>query len=515
MIDKNFFTYKILERKKKIILDKFPELNACKHDNFHSLGEYIYESPSKFYNKNIYTDVNLYFESLVDNPNDLLDFFKILNNLSFEFNHAIKTMNELNLKAIHENLLPSNEAELMYFFSEKIVYEYLKINDVVLLGLIKPIAYFLRVTNKKGTDNLDIYNCIDTLKKYQIFDDLTNIYNNTLRNAIAHGGVTFESSVIKFKDRKDTKAFYASDFIKEFDNLTDIVNAIILVYKKVIFQYLDVLVNHGITVPSSIMEIELRYKANHYGWKIIHSYDSEIPKGKQYNLLVESNLNSRKFMNFSAVYTAITLENLLPKKYDNFFIQIKTKYKLSCWQIIDLEKLREHYTGEKVIITDGTFFFEEKYFGEKKDLLKIYKTSFFQNYTDKNKIVNVRYIKHHNKKSYNVIENAGIFLDISDEKIEDYIRNKSKDIISLVKSEKRKKHTTNLKEFIFPDKYLQIHIYNNDLRKRSFRDARRNNHLVATLHINNTKKINNVLPAWGVKEENKNCLIIWNKNTKL
>ncbi|WP_160137515.1 hypothetical protein [Chryseobacterium sp. c4a] len=511
MIDKNLFTHKILEKKKKAILDNFPELKVCKHDNFYSLSEYIYESPSKFYDKKIYRELNFFLENLIDDPNNFLAFLKILNDLAFEFNHAVKTMNELNLKDIHENLLPDNDAELMYFFSEKIVYEYLKITDVVLLGFLKPIAYYLRIKNNKGIDNLDIYNCIDTLKKHNIFNDLTNKYNNTIRNAIAHGGVTFESSTIKFKDKKDTKSFYASRFIKEFDDLINCTNALILAYKKILFQYLDVLLNHNIAIPASIMEIELRHKANHQDWNIIHSYDSEIPKGKQYNVLVETNLNSRKFMNFSAVYTAITLENLLPKKYDNFFIQIKTKYQLSCWQVIDLEKLREHFTGKKVIITDGTYFFEEKYLAEKKDSIKIYKTVLFHKNIDRNKVIDVRYIKHHSKKYYNVIENAGVFLNITDDQIENFIRNKTREIVSLVKSEKRKKYSNNFKEYFFPDKYLQIHIYQGDLRKRSFHYGRQNKNLIATLHINETKRIKNIVPAWGIKEENKNCLIVWNK----
>lgn len=511
MIEKNFFTYKILEYKKRIILEEFPELKACQHDNFYSLGEYIYESPSKFYDKEIYKELNFFFENLIDDPSNFLNFLKILNDFNFEFNHAIKIMNELNLKEIHENSLPDNDAELMYFFSEKIVYEYLKVNDVILLGILKPIACYLRVINKKGTDNLDLYNCIDTLKKNKILEDVTISYNSVVRNAIAHGGVTYESSKIKFKDRKETTEFYAPDFIRNFDLLINYANAIILTYKKVLFQYLDVLLKHDITIPSSIMEIELRHRANHYGWKIIHSYDSTILKGKQYNLLVESNLNSRKFMNFSAVYTAMTLEKLLPQKYDNFFVQIKTKYKLSCWQIIDLEKLREYNSGKNVIITDGTYFFEEKYLGEKRDSLKIHKTFLFQKNTNNKNIINLRYIKHHSKKFYNVIENAGVSLNVPDNQIEDFIRKKAQYIISFVKLEKRKKYSRNLKEYIFPDKYLQIHIYKSSLRKRSCSYARQNKNLIATLHINTTKQIRNIVPAWGTKEQNKNCLIVWNK----
>lgn len=517
MIDRNFFTFKDLEKKKTSILDKFPELITCEHDNFYSLSEYIFDSPSKFYDNNIYNVINDFLENLFTSKKDIIVFFKILDDFLFEFNHSIKTLNTINRKDIHEELLPSNDAELMFFLSDKIIYEYLKLNDVVLLGILKPIAFYLRLKNNKGTDKLDIYNCIETLKTVKVFDSLTKNYNNTLRNAIAHGGVTFESSKIRFKDKRDSQEYYSNDFIKKFDDLIDISNAIILAYKKIFFKYFNVLDNYNISIPSSIMEIELRFKTSHYGWEIIHSYDNSISKGNQYNVLIKSNLNSRKFMNFSAAYTAITLERLLPMKYNSVFFQIKTKYSMPCWQSIDLTKLRDYYNGQNVIISEGTMFFDEKFLGEKKDYLRINKSFIFQNFRNNKEIMNLRYIKHHSKSSYNVIEKAGIYLNFKNrsyEEIEDFVRNNTGKIISFVKKEKRKKYSTTLKEMFFKDKYLQIYIYNKDFRKRAFYYGKRDDNFIGILHINTTKQINNIVPIFGTKEENQNCLIIWNKKTQ-
>ncbi|CAM4404601.1 hypothetical protein [Flavobacterium terrigena] len=518
MIDINFFTFKDLDKKKKSILERFPDLIKCDHDNFYSLSEYIYDSPSKFYNRDIHQVMDSFLEDIFTSKKDITDFFKILNESSYEFNHAIKTLNTINKKDIHTELLPNNDAELMYFFSDKIIYEYLKLNDVVLLGILKPIAFYLRVKNNKGTEKLDIYNCIETLKTVKDFNNLTKNYNNTLRNSIAHGGVTFESSRIKFKDKKETQEYYSWDFINKFDDLVDISNAIVLAYKKILFQYLDVLNGYNISIPSSIMEIELRFKTSHYGWEIIHSYDNTISKGNQYNILIKTTLNSRKFMNFSAAYTAITLEKLLPKKYNNVFFQIKTKYKMPCWQSVDLEKLREFYKGEKVNITEGTMFFDEKILGEKRDYLRINKSFIFGNLKNENKTINLRYIKHHSKSNYNVIEKAGIYLDYEStnkEKIEEFIRNNTKKIISYVKKEKRKKHSSNLKQIILSDKYLQIYIYNKDYRKRTFYNKQKDENFIGMLHVNLTNKISNIVPMFGTKENNKNCLIIWNKKSDI
>src|SRR5690606_15334859 len=164
---------------------------------------------------------------------------------------------------------------------------------------------------------------------------------------------------------------------------------------------------------------------------------------------------------------------------------------------------------------DGTMFFEEKFMAERKDQFNIHKHFFQQNRPVKKKLVHVRYIKHHSKKNYNVIENAGVFLDIETtdkKKFEQYVRLNTKKIIALVKSEKRKKFTSNYKERFFPDKYLQIYIYNRDFRIRTFHRDRRHENFIGMLHINNTKQIKNIVPAFGTKEENAHCLIVWNRN---
>lgn len=364
----NYFANKKLKFKKGKLIETFPELSVCQHDNLYSLSQYIFDSPTKYYNRKIFDETYKILNDIISSENNI-DFLNILSVNIVQFNHAVKTLYEINRKDIHENLLPNEDVELMHFISEKVLYEYLKVNDVVLLGLLKPIDFYFRKLNGKGTDNMDITNIINTLKKQKILNSITSLYDSVLRNSIAHGGVTFSSSQISFKDRHEAKDFYSWDYLKKFDNLIDCVNGVVFAYKKMFFQYFEVFSKYQIQIPESILEMELHYKANHYGWQIKHSYESTIPLGKQFNLSVETTLNSRKFMNFSAVYTAIKLEELMPNKFSTIFFHIKTKYKMSCWQSVNLENLRKFLLGEKIIVTDGTFFFEEKFWGEKKRLV--------------------------------------------------------------------------------------------------------------------------------------------------
>ena len=509
----NYFANKKLKFKKGKLIETFPELSVCQHDNLNSLSQYIFDSPTKYYNRKIFDETYKILNDIISSENNI-DFLNILSVNIVQFNHAVKTLYEINRKDIHENLLPNEDVELMHFISEKVLYEYLKVNDVVLLGLLKPIDFYFRKLNGKGTDNMDITNIINTLKKQKILNSITSLYDSVLRNSIAHGGVTFSSSQISFKDRHEAKDFYSWDYLKKFDNLIDCVNGVVFAYKKMFFQYFEVFSKYQIQIPESILEMELHYKANHYGWQIKHSYESTIPLGKQFNLSVETTLNSRKFMNFSAVYTAIKLEELMPNKFSTIFFHIKTKYKMSCWQSVNLENLRKFLLGEKIIVTDGTFFFEEKFWGEKKDWFIANKNFIKDNFKNQEGNFNSRFIKHHSKKTYNVIENASVVINNAENlgigELEDFIRVSTKDIISFVNKEKNKVSNT-FKEKFFPNKYYRINIYNKDNRKRAFYSISKDENLLATLHINRTKQISNIVPNWGVKEENRHCLIVWNK----
>lgn len=509
----NFFARKKLNYQRDRILQKFPELSLCKHDNLLSLSQYLFDSPTKYYNEEVFEDAYDILNNIISTENNV-NFLEGLSLNINQFNHAVKTLHEINKKDIHEKLLPNEDVELMYFISEKILYEYLKVNDVILLGILKPIDFYYRKVNGKGTDHMDITNIIDTLRKNKILNSATSLYNSVLRNSIAHGGISYSSNHITFKDKHESKEYYSWDFLRAFDNLIDCVNAIVFAYKKIFFQYFDVFSKHNMQIPESLLEMELHYKANHYGWEIKHSYESSIPSGKQFNLSIETNLNSRKFMNFSAVYTAIKLEELMPNKYSTIFFHIKTKYKISCWQSINFENLRKFLSGEKVIVTDGTYFFDEKFWGEKWDWLIANKNFIKETFPKKEQKFKTRYIKHHSKKNYNVIENASLVIENTEnvdiEYLEIFIRASIKNIISFVNKEKYKL-ANSFKEKFLPNKYYRINLYKKDLRKRDFYNIPKNENLIATLHINKTKQIRNILPAWGIKEESENCLIVWNR----
>lgn len=511
---KNLFSEKQHEEYQKIIFDKIPELKNCEHNNYFSLIDYFIKSPNKFFMKNEANIFYEFFNSTLSNEEESKRLFSSLSINLNDLDHAIKILDEVNSKDIHEYVLPEYDIELMSHIGDTFLYEYLKITDSILLGLIKPIAYFIRINSNKGVDKLDIFNCVETLNTIPNFKFLNNYYNHTIRNSIAHGNVKFKKNNLEFKDRKKKTSCTSKEFIQKFDSLIDLLNGLTYAYKRFFLINFISLDEWKVTIPSSIKEKELKIKSNHVDWEILYSYESQIQKGSQYNLYINTTLNSRSFMNLSAYHTASYLEMLFPKKYDTLFLHIKTKFKMPCWQIFDMKKLRAYVNENKIDnITDGTFFFDEGFFSKKKDYLKTLKYLFPDVLNIYSKSVNEKYIKYHCKKYYNVIENHSIYLNTNNFlNVEDYIRINTRMFLNNAVTFKNKNSKNFTKEKHFPTKYIRVYIYSKDNRKRAFKMSQVNEYLIAILQYNRSKKIKNILPSFGIKEENKHCLIFWNKS---
>ena len=514
MLDRNLFSEKKHEEYQKIIFANIPEFNGFSHNNYYSLIDYYIESPQKYFKR---SEADFLFQFLSSCKKDTKNLSLLFSSLSTNFNEldqAIKLLDEINSKDIHEYTLPDYEVELIYHIGGTFLYEYLKITDSILLGLIKPIASYIRGKNNKGTEKLDIFNCVETLKTQDEFKFLKNYYNHTIRNSIAHAGVTFKNTNIEFKDRKKKLSFTSKEFIKKFDSLIDLVNGLAFAYKKFYLINFELLNKRDFIIPNSIKENELKIKANHNDWNVLYSYESNNQNGLQYNLFIKTTLNSRAFMNLSAYHTASYLEMLFPNKYHTLFLHIKTKFRMPCWQSFDMKKMRA-YMNEGVIdnVTDGTFFFDEGFLAKRKDQIKTLKYIFPNVLKEYEKKIFERYTKYHSKKYYNVIENYSICINpLEVVNTKKYIRNNTKSFLKNAIKFKNRNLKVFSKELYLPTKYIRVYIYSNNSRKRTFQMNQVNENLIAILHFNKSKKIRNILPAFGQREDNKYCLIFWSNN---
>lgn len=99
--------------------------------------------------------------------------------------------------------------------------------------------------------------------------------------------------------------------------------------------------------------------------------------------------------------------------------------------------------------------------------------------------------------------------------VKNFIRDNTKKLINKAIKYKNKKSNLLSKQRFLPTKYVRVYIYDKNSRERSFYDSSVNDHLIAILQLNRSGKIKNILPIFGLKEDNKYCTICWSKNHPL
>lgn len=512
---------------KEKIQDHFSLLNKDSDGKFLSLKEYLTERPQKFYNQSLYYDYVEFLEKLKNEEQDL--FIKIYREFGHEINIGIKALTELNKLDIHDCLLPEDNILLIRFIENNIHFNYLKLTEAVYYKFIYILANSSRHNRKKPTQGLDIYNCVEELKKTK-FDNLTKYYNNTIRNGIAHGGITYFQDEIKYEGKKGKpEIMKIKKIISHFDNLLDQCNAMAAAFKSFIIMNRIFFQKNNLSISNNFLIQELQAQANAPKWKVIDCLESTIPDGRtQLNIFIENNLITYIEVNYYAFRTAI-LSDYFASGFDRYFFSLKSKYSLDGWaaydgKILERERLNnattlENYKG----VLEGNLLF----FVPKIKLPGIIRKSL-------NMLTFLKYnlaIEFHKRTDYQFkskyeLRDAKPFVrrfslnnnDPSVVILPEFGGNE----IQLIRKEYRKivgftirKSRKNLRGFfshLLPTNYIRVTVYDNDLRKRSLRNSGLNENLICSISINKSRKIKNIDFIGGKVEQKGKYKIVWNKN---
>ncbi|MBA7586038.1 hypothetical protein ES708_28034 [subsurface metagenome] len=86
--------------------------------------------------------------------------------------------------------MSEEQNDLINFIDKEVHFNLLKIYETAFYNFLLIIAKFSRISRGKKADGLDLYNVVEEIKNTE-FDFVSNVYNNTIRNGIAHGKVVF------------------------------------------------------------------------------------------------------------------------------------------------------------------------------------------------------------------------------------------------------------------------------------------------------------------------------------
>jgi hypothetical protein len=505
------------ETKKKIV-SLIPELMSCNDNSFLSLYKYLMTSPHKYYSLYSY---QFFGELLTELDNTQHSYF-----LSYYYNHET----ELNSALIHlAEINKSDFNDCEYADDHELIQSidmyynnaYLKLLEAVYTPLTRIIAQYLRIKRGiKPDENLGMFNIAEELDHNGIYN-LTMVYNDTIRNGIAHGGIIYLQNNVKYTDKKGKSIVIGyREFIELYDDLIDSCNGLALAI--IVFLFKNT--SNGYKLLDNILIDELKVITKTYWWEIINSVHSEYEKLNQLLIYAKVNTTDVLKVNMSVFISGIKAE-LYAKGFDRYFFLFRDRNNHIGWASFDgnkLKKLREEQCEDlkeyTYALNDNLIFFVPK----KKYPEFIYKLqglamAFAINYP---RVINeiktqlgipdmcFRKIKSH-RNGYKQIVNAELVINENPYQMYKCITKNMRRIFNKCYKESRKE---NKKVFSFlPFGYVSIDVYKKDYRIRKLNNYGLGEDLVCRLIINKTKKISTPVLFNSKIEKHGKIWVEWNK----
>jgi len=348
---------KVHERQRALLINKFPSLEDCPHQNFLSLHKYIIGSPQRFYSNNHYLNYLKWLEETDHSQRKELQ--KYLRDFSVEINHAFLHLSEINQFEWHDQLDTTDNYELIRFIDQNIHPTYLRLIEAVFSPMLRMPAYFSRINRGKSPDKLDVYNVVEELKATGL-SEITECYRHVVRNGIAHGGINFFDNSISYRDKQGNEETLSDNrMVRICDDLVDACNAVVLAFTVFVLakQHL------GYEIPNQLLIDELMEETKTPWWEIIGCTPSGYSGLNQ--LIVHARARTCDYAKVQiSVFQSGYLAELFAPGYDRYFFSIRSNNSWPGFANFDGEKLKqlrltgcariEDYQG--VIIENLIFF---------------------------------------------------------------------------------------------------------------------------------------------------------------
>jgi hypothetical protein len=190
-----------------------------------SLASFFEDRPQKFFDHKAY---GKFFHTLGNvsarHPASLASYFSAHEP---DLSRAFFFLHEINSLPWYDDIGADGEFQELRFIDQELHPAYLRLLEAVLFPFLHLIAFFSRIDRGKPTTGLDLFNAIEEVSRSAI-PEVAFRYNNTMRNGIAHGGITFGLREVEYRDKKGTLVLDVREVVRAFDDLLDFSNGLAL-----------------------------------------------------------------------------------------------------------------------------------------------------------------------------------------------------------------------------------------------------------------------------------------------
>ena len=343
------------------ILEAFPILGAESEHHSLVLRRYLYNRPERFFDREAYESYLEWLQSHDQtSTKQLREYFA---QFDFEISRALLFLREINLEEWHDRRLSDgDEYDLIRVIEKHVHPAYLRLVEGVFTPFLRPLAYFSRLHRGKCVSGLAVWSIVNEIKD-QNEKHLSENYQHTVRNGIAHGGITFLQRGIRYRDQKGNEETLDTAYvIQYFDGLLDTCNGIAAALKVFLLKSQS----KDYVRPREFMIEVLQENTRAPWWAIEGCVEAEIAGGSQLTIYARPDSRDKWKVFWSTVQSGILSESLAPG-YDRYFFSLHSRKALQGWAAFDGKKLRDlresgadTLSAYQGVLEDNLFYYEPR-----------------------------------------------------------------------------------------------------------------------------------------------------------
>ena len=399
---------------------------------------------------------------------------------------------------------------------------YLRLIEGVWIPLVKPLAYFSRIDRKKGVEGLGGMAIFEELKG-QSEEGLNLPYVHIIRNGIAHVGITFLQSNIRYQDNKGNReTFDVKKVVRLTDDLVDICNGIVAALKV----YLLTSQRGKYALPREFLIEVLQEQTWAPWWSIEGCMATE--SGGQSQLTVYAKLRTRDSRKawWSALQSGL-LTQYLVDEYDQYNIRFNSRKSQMGWAIFNRNDLQAVNAANTLEIEESSnlgrnfFILDEaklpwfKFAGTMETLFHSFKLTAqteFAKYREKLRIPRIKCRKAKiQRSSWGVVLHAEVIVGEFEEHLaaETICKHRRRIIRAARKNAEKSRVFSHLN--MLPIIFARVVVFARDHRRRRLASFGLGKDLICVIMLKRTDHIQTIDLLGSTVETEGNWRISWNE----
>lgn len=509
--------------KRTIIKEKFPELEQCSHNRFLSIYKYIKSTPQRFYVGTVYNEFHEWLKNRDRISQSGLQQYLLEHDA--ELSRAFLHLEEINNLDWHDFIEKLDDFERIRFIDQKIhpTYLRLRLTEAVFTPFCRIVAHFSRLDRGKGIDGLDLWPIVEELRKTNL-GEVVEPYKHIVRNAVAHGGITYLQNEILYRDKKgNEEKCRDTDIVRLSDDLIDTCNSLALALSL----FLLIRQPNGYGLPQQILLEELKEETKTPWWEVIGCTPSRFTGLNQLIIYARPSTSDYGKVQFSTFQTGVLAESFAPG-YDRYFFSIRSSTSWPGWAAFDGRKLFDLRNNNdatlddyKGVVEDDLIFYvprikTPKFVARIQNIILSLKLNMPVAVSDMKRQlgwpeINVREASIH-RNAWGVVLDGCVFVDFHDSEIsQDLIRKFRRKIIRKALSKARNNTPVYKIHHFLPLGFARISVFCKDYRLRRLLGFGLGAHLICTIQVKRIQRIQSPDIMGSTIEQLGHYRIAWNR----